>query len=549
MNHSLDPDTSHTLFCLTLLLVISLSTSLFSANGIDQVDTLLWNGDPLTHLQITIIGDGYTESETEEFTRHIGTPCHDYSEASLDCGDAQKLFQKIFSVSPFKEYSDYFNVVAISTVSNTHGIGPVTENNFDSYLGVSMVGEPGVDGEKGTIYGARHFNRTVMDKTIEQYSYLSRAILVISNANGHPFFGIAGGIYTYQIKHTMWTDIAVHELAHVIADLKDTYNFTADNEGPNITEDSDPNNAPWKEWIGTLYNDGEEIGMYPIKTSLNQTVYRPCETDKMNLLTEDIFCPVTKEVLIQQFNNRVLHLIDTISPENEHISIQYFYTRFSADIKKIGFNSTMDITWKLNGTILDRHINTIFIRADQLNIHTQNTLSLSAVDTTHAMRNPAARLTSEVQWFLTYSGGLSETDPPSSSAQQPLSSFINFPSSSDPGSPSSETLQLSINNISSSRAKPSSETPTYSIDQSTSQSSASSNLHDHVTSNYSLWYNPPRNRHLFSSIHSFAAYSLNQDFDYINVYSLSGVLILSTTVSDVNLHDVPHHSVFIAEYF
>jgi hypothetical protein len=61
-----------------------------------DVDTLLYNGDVNKLINIVILGDGYTAAETAQFI-----------------SNAETMSDYLFTVSPFLEYKNYFNVLVV----------------------------------------------------------------------------------------------------------------------------------------------------------------------------------------------------------------------------------------------------------------------------------------------------------------------------------------------------------------------------------------------------------------------------------------------------
>ncbi|MGL1934818.1 MAG: M64 family metallopeptidase [Fibrobacterales bacterium] len=478
------------------LLFLLSATILFGANRVVQVDTLLWSGPPLSHIQLVITNDGYTAAETELFNKGINTPCQDLSHTSA-CGHARKAFDKLFSTSPFFEYQDFFNVIVITTESNESGIGMPGLTDLDSYYKIHRLFSG----------GAKHHNTTTMTTTIDQYAAEARGIFILSNEPGSNL-GNASGIYTYQTTGLIWAPTFVHEAAHVLGGLSDTYAGSTNHDAANATPSSDPQSSPWKDWIGTEYSHFDStysIGMYPVENVQGNTFYTPCLFDYMTSIGQEIFCPVNQEAMIKRFNFNVFNHIDNATPAFGPVSISQYYTLFSIDAKVTYPTNTIKAIWTLNGNILPSNDHQLYISAGDLAIGQTNTLEVKAADSTSAIRTDY-RWGQTYQWTLNYSGGLQkpENEPTvtwsPSSAQfervffkhtNPSSNdYDPFSSSSLPKLSSSEIINEQISSFdtstfsSSSTLHESSESPGPTLPTPSSSTPYSSHISNGTSSSF-----------------------------------------------------------------
>ena len=69
-----------------------------------EVDTIQYNGSISSRINLVILGDGYQESELNQF--------------ALDAGNFSTEF---FTQSPYREYRNYFNVFIIKVPSDESG--------------------------------------------------------------------------------------------------------------------------------------------------------------------------------------------------------------------------------------------------------------------------------------------------------------------------------------------------------------------------------------------------------------------------------------------
>ncbi|MDO8548863.1 MAG: M64 family metallopeptidase [Ignavibacteria bacterium] len=213
------------------------------------------NGDPHIKIDITVMGDGYTKSETEKFQK-----------------DFERLTKTLFEIEPYKSNQDKFNFYGI--------LKPSEESGSD---------EPGADIFKNTAFGTTFYslgserylltedNKSVRD-IAANVPYDALVIIVNHNRYG------GGGIYNLFCTLTsdnQWFEyLFLHEFGHSFAGLADEY-YTSDvayNEfykidvepvEPNLTALVDEDEFKWKEFV----NNGVEI----------PTLWEKAQFDSMDL--------------------------------------------------------------------------------------------------------------------------------------------------------------------------------------------------------------------------------------------------------------------------
>jgi hypothetical protein len=196
--------------------------------------SLLENGDPSVHVDVVILGDGYTQEEMGKFR-----------------SDAASLTDELFSVEPFRSRKSDFNVRAIETPSPSTGVNKPHPGVFNrTPLSVSY----GIfDSER---YALTLDNRTVRDVASEvSYDYMF--ILINERTYG------GGGIYnlysTVAADNKFSRYIFVHEFGHSFAALADEY-YTSDVSyqapgvliepwEPNVTTHADASSLKWKDLV------------------------------------------------------------------------------------------------------------------------------------------------------------------------------------------------------------------------------------------------------------------------------------------------------------
>lgn len=192
------------------------------------------NGDAGNHVDIAILGDGYTAAEMDKF--HM---------------DVAMLTDELFNVEPFKSRKSDFNVKAVETPSATSGVNKPHPGVFNRTPLSMSYGA--FDSER---YALTYDNRTIRDVAASvPYDYMF--ILINERTYG------GGGIYnlysTVAADNKFSPYIFVHEFGHCFAALADEYytsdvsyqtpEITIEPWEPNVTALFDPLNLKWKELV------------------------------------------------------------------------------------------------------------------------------------------------------------------------------------------------------------------------------------------------------------------------------------------------------------
>jgi hypothetical protein len=192
-------------------------------------------------VDVLILGEGYTEQESKAFLK-----------------DVKKYTEHFFSVAPFKERKNDFNVWAINAVSPESGIDNPRKGEWKNTL-------------LGVTYNSLDLQRyvlTVENRALRDIASLAPydVVCIIFNA---PEYG-GGGIYNWfstcyageskEIPDWWSLYVFVHEFGHLFAGLGDEY-YSSDvayNEfypqgiepvDPNITALLDKDNLKWKHLV------------------------------------------------------------------------------------------------------------------------------------------------------------------------------------------------------------------------------------------------------------------------------------------------------------
>ena len=338
-----------------LTAICTFSTSL-NAQKFD-IDTIQYQGNDKKMINLVILGDGYTKDELKYFKE-----------------DASNFTTYFFKTEPFGNYSNYFNVFAINTISKDSGVKhaknatdcpkdhkldleklPIRFNKFmrDDYMPKS---------DPSTIFGSTFdsygMHRLVVPQNVSKIkevlaSHIPNYTQVVILVNS-PYYGGSGGEFATSTVNFKSNDIAVHEIGHSFGQLGDEYwagNQYA-NEKLNFT--NKPTDVPWKKWIGT---NGIGIYAYGDKGSASNW-YRPHEYCKMQYLVAP-FCSVCQEVFVETIHQKTNPIL-SFKPKNEKPISSDSIKLFSVKLAKPSPN-TLKVEWFLNGKKVALNKDSIYI--------------------------------------------------------------------------------------------------------------------------------------------------------------------------------------------
>ena len=318
------------------LLSTALCSFALSAQVFD-VDTIYWTGPSSNRVNIVILGDGYTSGEQAKFIT-----------------DATSISNAFFTTTPYKEYKNYINVLAIKVISNQSGAGHA-KNSSDNACGTQPVAT--VDNYFGSAFdcGSGSYHRLlcatksykvpgVMASNWPDYDQ----VLIVANST---YYGGAGGTYAVTSVNGSATEIAIHEVGHSFAYLADEYwagaQYTT-NAKPNMTNNSDINTVKWKVWNGTV--GSMTVGLYPHSgdAAWKKPVNGQCKMEYLG--TNYPFCPVCAEAHILKFLD-LTKPYDAFTPSNGSTIAASNDVVF--DISTLlPVPNTLEIQWTVNGSVI-----------------------------------------------------------------------------------------------------------------------------------------------------------------------------------------------------
>ncbi len=190
------------------------------------------NGSPRDKVDLLLMGDGYTAAEMEKWH-----------------GDAQRMAELLFAVSPFRERRNDFNVWAVDTPADESGVARPSD-------GVARRSPLRASYDA---FGSERYVLTFDNKRMREAAAAAPYEFVEIIVNDHKYGG--GGIFnlyaTVAADNAFTSYIFVHEFGHHFAGLADEYYTSAvAYEGPadrpepwepNVT--ADPLGGRWKDLI------------------------------------------------------------------------------------------------------------------------------------------------------------------------------------------------------------------------------------------------------------------------------------------------------------
>lgn len=200
----------------------------------DQVIAIENNGDPALKVDILILGDGYTASETDAFISRV-----------------KEMVEMLFATSPFKERRSDFNIWALAPPSAQSGVSrPSTHTYRDSPLGATY-----------DAFRSERYVLTMDNKSMRRVASSAPYdfVEILTNTDTYGGGGIYG-LYATAAANSEWAPyLFIHEFGHHFAGLADEYYTSSvayESSGeiiepyePNVTALLDPENLKWRHLV------------------------------------------------------------------------------------------------------------------------------------------------------------------------------------------------------------------------------------------------------------------------------------------------------------
>ena len=189
--------------------------------------TLFGEGDDKGKLIITIVGDGFTQSQ-------MGTVDGAFTQGDITCDflpRAKAVANLIMGKVPFSTIKDHIKIYAIN----------VWTTNGSSFFEVT----------KGSIGGATQYPSTngvqKLKDLVAQYAPTTASSVIMTKTQ------VGGDVArpAEKIACCFYTSIVIHELGHALANLADEDARTTNLfERPDLTQTSDTTKVRWKNFVG-----------------------------------------------------------------------------------------------------------------------------------------------------------------------------------------------------------------------------------------------------------------------------------------------------------
>ncbi len=207
----------------------SRDTGIAVPRGAGAVTTILDNGPPEKRIDITFVGDGYTEGELPLFHAQV-----------------HALTDALFEVEPFKSYKSRFNIHMVDVVSNESGV--------DNDPAPGILRDTALDME----FWCNGVERSLCVDSFKARTYAALApdddqVVALANSTkygGAAFFGTL--ISCVSAGNDDAHSTIVHELGHSFFHLEDEYTYG----GPQTYTGPEPGRAN-----ASIYNETQQISL------------------------------------------------------------------------------------------------------------------------------------------------------------------------------------------------------------------------------------------------------------------------------------------------
>ncbi len=302
-------------------------------------ETLVDSGQASNRINLFILGDGYTSSET----------------ATLRA-EAVKASDLLFAQPFLAPYKPFINVVVIYSTSSCSGarngaLQPVCTTVFDSYFNCG-----GIDRLLCLDY---NLLTQVLATDAPEYTFSRDMVLISVNDTK---YGGAGGSYATFSRDSTGPYIAIHELGHSFAGLADEYEEgrvetcpLPDCSEPNVTSLYQRDMLKWSAWVQpstplptpATDENASVVGAFEGAKYSSTGIYRP----RLNCTMRSLFvpdCEVCSEAWIEQIWDSVRR-IETTSPSSPLVSVAQGSSQVFAYTGPKTSPATLTQAWKLDG--------------------------------------------------------------------------------------------------------------------------------------------------------------------------------------------------------
>lgn len=292
-------------------------------------------------VDLVIVGDGFTADQQSNLTQV-----------------AQNFMQQFFNADQLGigTHRPLWNLWVVESISATSNIGG-GNTLFNSYFNCAGIARLLCVGNDSDVisYAA--------DK-VAQFD----SILVAVNST--TYGGAGGRVATFSLSSSAH-QVATHELGHSFAGLADEYStndgqaLPSEDQNPDITVNTDPRSVKWKYWIDNInsiagydrvQNKAMEVG-YFLGGAYHETgVWRPTLTSLMRELGQPLGSVNSEVWAIQTWKHaKNINAADQPTSIQSNLIVNVFH------LPTIAGKNLEDITWKINGVVVDSAKNKNFL--------------------------------------------------------------------------------------------------------------------------------------------------------------------------------------------
>ncbi len=369
------------------------------------VTVVIQNGPEEERINIVFVGDGYTAAEIPKFRT-----------------DVANLSAYMFSVSPLKEYKQFFNVFGIEVPSNESGANHPKDAADEP--GGDAHPELEVDNYFGSKFDFNGIHRLLyvtkgsdVNKVAAASVPLYDQVFVLVNS---PFYGGAGGSFAVASTNNAAKEVIVHEMGHSFAKLADEYGGNggglSPRESDNSTAETNRDDIKWKNWIENstpiptpaVSANGSVVGLFEGAVYTNNDWYRPMLNCKMRSLGKK-FCAVCKESFVERIHT-LLPISTSYVPAQSRISAGEEQLEFTVNLVDENLSS-QTFKWYLDDQLLAEKSSALSIDPTGLG-NCEHVLRVELTDSSAFVRRDdhAANHTYKKEWIIDLSVDAPDTD-------------------------------------------------------------------------------------------------------------------------------------------
>jgi IgA Peptidase M64 len=334
-----------------------------------NVSTLINNGPSSNRIDISIVGDGYTNAELANYATHVNN-----------------FLPTFFAESPFDKYASFFNVHRVDVVSNQSGVDNDPTQGVMKNTALDMA------------YWGFGIERLLVIDTAKAATAAASApdvdqVLALANSTKYGGAGYAANnLGTFAGNNSSAIDVALHEFGHSFADLADEYDYAdgATYTGPEFTEPNvsiktaaqiQSTQTKWHRWLPEANVDSFEGAAYK-----QFGVYRPTSNSMMRSLGQPFEQVNTEQIIVSAY--KTVQPIDSATAAGTYSAAKILVVD---PVDPIGHQ--LSIQWILNGNPIAGATGKT-LDVSLLNLPAgAHTISVKVVDNTPLVRDPVLRNT------------------------------------------------------------------------------------------------------------------------------------------------------------